>query len=487
MLEVAELDTPPQSQIPDTHHHFQSATYRKLTIMHFYEPFRRARFLSDPDPDSRAFVDFPPGHPNLKGYSNINERIFFEADKPMLIDHTLLDDKSGIYYPFPAGSLTSIYHPLRLYIKFAHPESFEKLQQNTKALGSEAPYRIMGDLNLHRILPLAEPRTKRRSIRWGREFFYEDFKFYPKVIWFPETAADDETMQIAFEEGYEGVVLRDTQMAKKDGQEKPYFNPLYYQVKDKKGGEKYLTIIHFSSDLSGPYSFEPSETENGDRHLIKAKAHAVPSKNGTKLVTIATDGELYGHHQEFRDKFAHFILSPQALKKHGYEPQQVCQLIGSPQGEYEITRIISPSSWSCEHGVGRWDGQCWEGVEDLEDKETKIAMHQESNALEQQIYTALDSTIPDWEDRFLEPVLETRMSMYFNGDIYDDLKQIANRQGFGFLNTQRGFNLFLSWYSLENASQSCRAFFPGKNGIERKLGWQNLNEARLLLERAYKA
>jgi predicted glycosyl hydrolase (DUF1957 family) len=85
----------------------------------------------------------------------------------------------------------------------------------------------------------------------------------------------------------------------------------------------------------------------------------VKSKQDTgeaQLLLIATDGELYGHHKPWRDKFLSHLITTGA-PDYGFE---VCTLerfllLHPPTKEVEL-RV--PSAWSCGHGVARWDTGC---------------------------------------------------------------------------------------------------------------------------------
>ncbi len=71
---------------------------------------------------------------------------------------------------------------------------------------------------------------------------------------------------------------------------------------------------------------------------------------------VATDGELYGHHKRFRDLFLARLLEVEAPAR-GYEVTSLARYLAqhAPQRE---TAIQPRTSWSCAHGVARWDEGC---------------------------------------------------------------------------------------------------------------------------------
>ena len=75
---------------------------------------------------------------------------------------------------------------------------------------------------------------------------------------------------------------------------------------------------------------------------------------------IATDGELYGHHQSFRDLFLHRLVAPdETTLDRGYDVVTLAAAIAeSPGHPHPEIRIRDRTSWSCHHGVLRWSGEC---------------------------------------------------------------------------------------------------------------------------------
>src|SRR6185369_8015293 len=71
--------------------------------------------------------------------------------------------------------------------------------------------------------------------------------------------------------------------------------------------------IFYDSGLSASASFEPEATADADRFArerVAPRLQGGPSPLDAPLAVIATDGELYGHHQQFRDLFLQRLVSP---------------------------------------------------------------------------------------------------------------------------------------------------------------------------------
>jgi hypothetical protein len=78
------------------------------------------------------------------------------------------------------------------------------------------------------------------------------------------------------------------------------------------------------------------------------------------VVLIATDGELYGHHQVFRELFLQRLVQP---RTDGSESAPavvplVQALRETPGRPFRTVRLVERTSWSCHHGVLRWSAEC---------------------------------------------------------------------------------------------------------------------------------
>jgi hypothetical protein len=75
-----------------------------------------------------------------------------------------------------------------------------------------------------------------------------------------------------------------------------------------------------------------------------------------QLLLIASDGELYGHHQHFRDRFlAHLVNG--ASSSAGLEKSYPALWLKNYPPQHWVS-IREGTSWSCHHGVERWNGDC---------------------------------------------------------------------------------------------------------------------------------
>ncbi len=130
-------------------------------------------------------------------------------------------------------------------------------------------------------------------MRWGiREYHYR-FQHAPQGLWLPETAVDLETLDLLADEDVQFTILAPWQAeVEQINTNKPY------QVDLANG--RHMVVFFYDGNLSGQVSFYPTATQNSDEFIHEQVLSAFHGDDGTeKLVMVASDGELYGHHQPF--------------------------------------------------------------------------------------------------------------------------------------------------------------------------------------------
>lgn len=317
---------------------------------HFYQPPRE-------DP----FTGRIPREAGAAPFENYNEKITAECYQP----NAELGNFERI--SFDLGPT------LASWLELHHPQVYHTIiaadQANVARYGAG---NALAQAYNHTILPLATSRDKRTQIVWGLDDFAHRFGHPAEGMWLPETAVDLETLDILAEQGVRYTVLAPWQSAG------PVDNTEPYLVQLPSG--RSVTVFFYNGPLSGGVSFDWDMTSNADRfaevflpaHLNLEKA----TRPADQLIVIASDGELYGHHKPFRDKFlAHLVDS--AAEAHGFH----VTTLGRYLRDHPPARAVElrvPSAWSCAHGVARWsDGcDCVEG-----DPSWKPALRKALNAL----------------------------------------------------------------------------------------------------------
>ena len=204
----------------------------------------------------------------------------------------------------------------------------------------------------HAIMPLASEREKRIQVAWGLADFRHRFGHTAPGMWLAETAADSATLAALADQGVGFTVLSPSQAAEPIDTSEPY----WVRLPDGRA----MTAFFYEGGLSGGVSFDAGLTTNADtfgarmltRHLNQQKL----ARAERQLLLIATDGELYGHHQPLRQYFLSHLLGI-AAPAQGFDVTSLtCYLRDNPPRR-EV-KLAEPGSWSCPHGVERWRRGC---------------------------------------------------------------------------------------------------------------------------------
>ena len=213
----------------------------------------------------------------------------------------------------------------------------------------------------HTILPLSNSRDKRTQILWGIKDFQHRFSRDPEGTWLPETAVDLETLEILSAEGIKFTILAPRQAAQlRVDKDSPWIDLEYgadsrhpYACTLPSG--RTIGLFFYDGGLATAVAFEKLlfSGENFARRLL---SHFDPEGDSAQLMHVATDGETYGHHHSHGDMALAFALQY-------IQENKLARLTN--YGEYfamnpptrEI-RIKERTSWSCAHGVGRWESDC---------------------------------------------------------------------------------------------------------------------------------
>lgn len=219
----------------------------------------------------------------------------------------------------------------------------------------------------HSILPLASRRDKRTEVRWGIADFQRRFGRDPEGMWLPETAVDTETLEVLAESGIRFTIVAPHQVSTPPDGGRPGLVRL--------GGGKSIALFVYRGDSSHAVAFGGALHDGvgwGNALADAALALAAPApgeparKRARKtppatptareaLLSIATDGESYGHHHKFGEMAlarALDVLRDRAIRVESFG----AFLARSPA--LDEVELVEPTSWSCAHGVGRWKEDC---------------------------------------------------------------------------------------------------------------------------------
>jgi hypothetical protein len=198
----------------------------------------------------------------------------------------------------------------------------------------------------HTILPLSTLREKVAEVRWGIADFRRRFGREPEGMWLPETAVDEETLEVLAGEGIRFTVLAPHQVRLPP----PSGGAGAFRV--PAGGS--IAVFVYDGPLSHDVAFGPlvRDADQWARRMLVSD----PLRPARSLVSLATDGETYGHHHPFAEMALALTLE-RLSQTRGVIVDNYASYLAVHPPETEID-LISPSSWSCVHGIERWRADC---------------------------------------------------------------------------------------------------------------------------------
>ncbi|PZU95711.1 MAG: glycoside hydrolase [Pseudanabaena sp.] len=244
----------------------------------------------------------------------------------------------------------------------------------------------------HIIMPLANWRDKLTQIRWGKADFVSRFGREPEGMWLAETAVDYETLEALALEGIKFIVLAPSQAQRCrliPTENNP--NPSWQEV----GGAQIDPNRAYRCHLRRHNSISSNVSELGQFHLpantdayidmffydgpisrdmgfgdllgsshnfAKRLAQAVRNdQRPHQVVSVATDGETFGHHKHFTEKTLSYAFVEE-FPKRGWTVTNYAHYLSLFPPTWEV-ELKSVTAWSCAHGVDRWQGGCGCGGE----------------------------------------------------------------------------------------------------------------------------
>ena len=323
---------------------------------HFYQPPREDPWLG------RILVEA-----SAAPMSHWNERILRESYAPLAWARRLdsgghLADILNAYewISFNAGPT------LLQWMRRSAPEVLARMREgdaNSKARWGYG--NAMAQVYHHIIMPLATARDRALEARWAIDDFRFHFGRDPEGMWLSECAADVPSLESLAAQGIRFVVLapRQAKAVIVDGQARPVNEGSLnvgepYRISLPSGAS--MTAIFYHGGLSQGIAFEGllRNGENFWRRIAgEAAALAAASGGSAPLLTLATDGETYGHHFTFGEMALAYVLAQGYAKRDNIRLTNLAVHIAAHPPAQEVL-LHEPSSWSCVHGVERWRSDC---------------------------------------------------------------------------------------------------------------------------------
>jgi hypothetical protein len=210
----------------------------------------------------------------------------------------------------------------------------------------------------HLLLPLAPRRDKEIQIRWGVYAFARRFGREPEGLWLPETAVDQETLECAARQGVRFVILAPHQAQRVRAEGGSAFRPVSPVELDTRRpwscplpGGRSMACFFFDRALFEGICRE-GFAERPAR-LLEAWHRGAPHGKGALLA--AADGEFFGHHN--RHGVRGLAKAMAGAREEGLEFTIPARLLAEEGCAGEV-EIAPRTSWSCPHGIARWQGLC---------------------------------------------------------------------------------------------------------------------------------
>ncbi|MBU2574842.1 MAG: DUF3536 domain-containing protein [Elusimicrobia bacterium] len=318
---------------------------------HFYQP-----------PRENPWLGVIEAEPSAAPESNWNRRILNECygpncaagRRPAGAAAALLNNYSLMSFDFGPTLLDWLEkHALAVYLSVLEADKL-----SVKAFGRG---NAMAQVYNHVIMPLASARDKKTQILWGAEHFTHNFKRKTEGMWLAETAADEETLEALCSAGIAFTVLKASQARawrplgadKWDpAAEEGFDTSRPYRWFSKIQPGKYLDIFFYHPGLARRLKREIKDPEKFYGTILsKFCADRVP-----QLISAASDGENYGHHVK-NGAGGLAALFRKIKKENDFMLTNYAAFLAERQPAHEVG-IVSPSAWSCPHGVGRWSADC---------------------------------------------------------------------------------------------------------------------------------
>jgi alpha-amylase/alpha-mannosidase (GH57 family) len=320
---------------------------------HFYQPPRENPWLEEVELQDSA-----------SPYHDWNERVTAECYAPNTASRILDTERRIIDIENNYAKVSFNFGPTLLsWMEKKRPEVYEAIieadrlsQQRFSGHGA-----AIAQVYNHMIMPLANTRDKRTQVIWGIKDFEHRFGRKPEGMWLAETAVDLETLEILAEHGIAFTILAPHQVRRVRKLKEEEWSDVSgakvdprvpYQCRLLSG--KTITLFFYDGPISRDVAF--GDLLKSGENLASRLLGVFSKREGPQLAHIATDGESYGHHHRFGDMALAYAL-------HHIEAHNLAKITN--YGEYlekfppvfEV-EIFENTSWSCVHGVERWQSDC---------------------------------------------------------------------------------------------------------------------------------
>lgn len=323
---------------------------------HFYQPPRENPWTGTIDRQPSAYP-----------YHDWNERVHDECYGPNAFAHIIgpgqtieqtVDNYENVNFNFGPTLLS--------WLEIRHPKTYARIiQADRRSVPQHSGHgNAIAQAYGHAILPLCNQRDRLTQVVWGLADFRSRFGREPESLWLPETAANDETLDLLINERLRYVILAPGQAERVRGVRRRWQSVAdgsidttrAYRYLHRDGSKRSLAVFFYDGPLARGIAFEGT--------LISSEALVGMFRQAAArgdMVNVATDGETYGHHFRFGDLTLAHALQIEA-RQQGFWVTNYGEYLDQHPPEFEVEIKKGPggegTAWSCAHGVGRWSRDC---------------------------------------------------------------------------------------------------------------------------------
>lgn len=358
---------------------------------HFYQPPRENPWTGKIPPQLSAWP-----------FENWNSRIARECYLPNACARISRGDGKPLYFVNNYSYFNFNFGPTLLsWYEQAFPSYYRRIvEAGQKSRLERGHSSAIAQGYNHIIMPLASPQDRLTQAIWGIEDFKTRFGFMPEAMWLPEAAVDEDTMRLLIDLGLRYVILSPYQIQsiREPGSAnwtdvssgnfdttRPY---LWKDSKPAKNGntkERSIAVFVYDGPLSKAAAFEGllnNSSTFADR--IQGCFTNDPAHGENQLVTMAVDGETFGHHHKYAEMTLAYAFHKE-LKDRGIQVVNFGEYLQKNPPQWELRIKAGPdgegTAWSCAHGVRRWKGGCPCGSENGDSTEWRGPLRNALNYL----------------------------------------------------------------------------------------------------------
>ncbi|OLN25483.1 Alpha-amylase/alpha-mannosidase [Desulfovibrio sp. DV] len=315
---------------------------------HFYQPPREDPWLGRILPEGSAA-------PSI----HWNERICRESYAP-LARARRQDGQGRIVELVNCYSLMSFNAgpTLMSWMARSAPDTYARILEADRAsLARLGHGNALAQIYHHVIMPLATARDKTLEVSWAVDDFTARFGRAPEGMWLSETAVDTPTLEALADAGILFTILAPSQAIAVSDDARNWRNVdagsldirQPYAVHLPSG--RTIAVFFYHGPLSQAVAFDHLLADGG-QFFTRLSGAA-----GQGLLSLATDGETYGHHFKFGEMALAYVLDQARSGRDGLTlTNYAAYLAANPPRKY--VRIREASAWSCAHGIERWRSDC---------------------------------------------------------------------------------------------------------------------------------